>query len=80
MHDVVHVRAKIEGDDFSVEDNDETIILDIATDIAIANANLLLLQMKELIALHGPTLSQYLPEPLKSLLEKEMPALEGFRV
>ena len=78
MHDVVHVRAKIEGDDFSVEDNDETIILDIATDIAIANANLLLLQMKELIALHGPTLSQYLPEPLKSLLEKEMPALEQF--
>ena len=49
----------------------------IATSKALANANVLLCQLRELSAKHGPTISEFLQEPLSSLL-RDLKDLEEF--
>ena len=81
LSDVVIVYARRDRDEFSFEvdsDNDFEEI-DIATDKAISCANILLLQLKELLSLHGPTLCEFVQEPLRSMLkEEQMEALARF--
>jgi hypothetical protein len=49
----------------------------IATDKALANGSVLLLQARELLDHHGPDIVNYFQEPMKSLFD-QLPALEAF--
>ena len=79
LYDVVHVPVRRARDEFSFDDADDFEIIDIASDQAISCANILLLQLKELLSLHGSTLWEFVQEPLRSMLkEEQMSALARF--
>jgi hypothetical protein len=78
LYDVLPVQIKFSVFD-RLEEDDETGIFYIATSQAIASANVLLVQLKELLLAHGTTLHKVLNEPLKSLLSPQgMRDLEEF--
>jgi hypothetical protein len=78
LYDVLPVQIKLSVFDRFDED-DETGTFYIATSQAIASANVLLVQLKELLLAHGTTLHKVLNEPLKSLLSPQgMQDLEEF--
>ena len=81
LSDVVTIHVRRTRDEFSFEvdwDNDFEEV-DIASDKAISCANILLLQLKELLSLHGPTLCEFVQEPLRSMLkDDQMAALAMF--
>lgn len=78
LYDVVHVPVRRAFDEFSYGDSDDFDIIDIASDKAISCANILLVQLKELLSLHGPTLWDFVQDPLRRLLKDQMPSLERF--
>jgi hypothetical protein len=78
--DQVPVRRVTHTDIFEMDWDDagQEMMLDIATSRALAAANILLLQLRELIQLYGQELWEYLQDPLKTLIKCEMGNLEEF--
>jgi hypothetical protein len=79
LYDVLQVEIKLSELEIDADENDGTSIFYIATDQAIASANILLVQLKELLVAHGDGLYQLVNDPLKSLLSTDgMRDLEEF--
>ncbi len=75
---MVHVPVRPASDEFSYGDSDDFDIIDIDSDKEISSANILLVQLKELLSLHGPTLWDFVQDPLRRLLKDQMLFLEQF--
>ncbi len=76
-----HVPVRSASDEFSYGDSDDFDIIDIASDKpdkAISCADILLVQLKELLSLHGPTFWDFVQDPLRRLLKDLMSSLEQF--
>jgi hypothetical protein len=71
LYDVLKVEIELSALEFEEDENDRTSIFYIATDQAIASANILLVQLRELLVAHGDGLYKLVNEPLKSLLSKD---------
>lgn len=77
IYDFLPVELQLHALEFDA-DEDAPSIFYIATEQAIASANVLLVQLKELLFAHGQDLHKVLPDPFKSLLQHCMPDLEEF--
>ena len=69
--EVLPVQIQLNELEYCEDEDDEASTFYIATPQAIASANVLLVQLKELLLAHGPALQKVMNEPLKSLLTKE---------
>ena len=77
IYDVLRVRLTLNAFELDPDEESHASFF-IATDQAIASANVLLVQIKELLSAHGDTLHELVNEPLKSLIRDCMPDLEEF--
>jgi len=68
LYEVLPVQIKLSEFEYRADEDDETSTFYIATPQAIASANVLLVQLKELLLAHGSALHKVINEPLKSLL------------
>jgi hypothetical protein len=79
LYEVLPVEIKLSEFEFRSDEDAETSTFYIATPQAIASANVLLVQLKELLLANRSTLYKVINEPLKSLLSPEgMQDLEEF--
>lgn len=77
IYDVLKVRLVLSELELNTDDSKESIFF-VATEQAIASANILLVQMRELLKAHGEGLHELLNEPLKTLIKDCLPDLAEF--
>ena len=77
IYDVLRVRMALSSLEYGADEESHASFY-IATDQAIASANVLLVQIKELLIAHGDKLHEIVNEPLKTLIRECMPDLEEF--